>query len=170
MSVPCSVVTIFRSRCDLSICFASHAVAAWGMRTVEWRVIRILRTGVGGWGWGVGPGGAGPPGGGGPPPRASRPRGVPPRRSHPASRLSHLEVDFETTSPVASRSAGSPPRSLPADPAPEAALRASPPPLDIPPRRAPGRAAPRSEEHTSELQSLAYLVCRLLLEKKKNTR
>src|SRR2546425_5797239 len=28
--------------------------------------------------------------------------------------------------------------------------------------------AARSEEHTSELQSLAYLVCRLLLEKKKN--
>src|SRR2546425_4309810 len=27
--------------------------------------------------------------------------------------------------------------------------------------------AHRSEEHTSELQSLAYLVCRLLLEKKK---
>src|SRR5205823_7994920 len=27
-------------------------------------------------------------------------------------------------------------------------------------------AAARSEEHTSELQSLAYLVCRLLLEKK----
>src|SRR2546425_8000999 len=27
--------------------------------------------------------------------------------------------------------------------------------------------AERSEEHTSELQSLAYLVCRLLLEKKK---
>src|SRR2546425_5007317 len=26
----------------------------------------------------------------------------------------------------------------------------------------------RSEEHTSELQALAYLVCRLLLEKKKN--
>src|SRR5205823_11653881 len=53
-----------------------------------------------------------------------------------------------------------------------------------PPRRGPSqdctvrtkagavRAAPRadgrrSEEHTSELQSLAYLVCRLLLEKKK---
>src|SRR2546425_6343098 len=32
----------------------------------------------------------------------------------------------------------------------------------------PGRAA-RSEEHTSELQSLAYLVCRLLLEKKKTS-
>src|SRR2546425_6114382 len=28
-------------------------------------------------------------------------------------------------------------------------------------------ARERSEEHTSELQSLAYLVCRLLLEKKK---
>src|SRR3989441_8784743 len=28
------------------------------------------------------------------------------------------------------------------------------------------RASFRSEEHTSELQSLAYLVCRLLLEKK----
>src|SRR2546425_9661681 len=49
-----------------------------------------------------------------------------------------------------------------------------------PPRRAPhdpqerrrvdSRYRPtrqRSEEHTSELQSLAYLVCRLLLEKKK---
>src|SRR5205823_8700176 len=29
------------------------------------------------------------------------------------------------------------------------------------------KAINRSEEHTSELQSLAYLVCRLLLEKKK---
>src|SRR5205814_10549083 len=29
------------------------------------------------------------------------------------------------------------------------------------------RDAPRSEEHTSELQSLRHLVCRLLLEKKK---
>src|SRR5262249_58439674 len=30
-----------------------------------------------------------------------------------------------------------------------------------------GRRTPRSEEHTSELQSLTNLVCRLLLEKKK---
>src|SRR2546429_2577546 len=30
-----------------------------------------------------------------------------------------------------------------------------------------GRRAPRSEEHTSELQSRLHLVCRLLLEKKK---
>src|SRR3712207_7075450 len=44
--------------------------------------------------------------------------------------------------------------------------------------RRPVRAGPetlgrsailRSEEHTSELQSRQYLVCRLLLEKKKNT-
>src|SRR3712207_7859032 len=28
---------------------------------------------------------------------------------------------------------------------------------------------PRTEEHTSEIQSSQYLVCRLLLEKKKNT-
>src|SRR5687767_15777205 len=36
-------------------------------------------------------------------------------------------------------------------------------------RQDPGRGhgPSRSEEHTSELQSLAYLVCRLLLEKKK---
>src|SRR5947199_5833721 len=31
-----------------------------------------------------------------------------------------------------------------------------------------GRLDARSEEHTSELQSLRHLVCRLLLEKKKN--
>src|SRR3712207_6998688 len=33
--------------------------------------------------------------------------------------------------------------------------------------RAGGQGGPRSEEHTSELQSRQYLVCRLLLEKKK---
>src|SRR3712207_9195358 len=45
-----------------------------------------------------------------------------------------------------------------------------------PPRRAGWRAQvhhppspPRSEEHTSELQSRQYLVCRLLLEKKKQS-
>src|SRR2546423_4276920 len=35
-------------------------------------------------------------------------------------------------------------------------------------RSATMAANQRSEEHTSELQSLAYLVCRLLLEKKKH--
>src|SRR2546425_4795796 len=37
-------------------------------------------------------------------------------------------------------------------------------------REAHTRAECRSEEHTSELQSLAYLVCRLLLEKKKKNK
>src|SRR2546425_6687704 len=37
-------------------------------------------------------------------------------------------------------------------------------------RRPVSRTHSRSEEHTSELQSLAYLVCRLLLEKKKPDR
>src|SRR5438046_6955360 len=42
------------------------------------------------------------------------------------------------------------------------------PPAQPTPRRQPVRPAiRRSEEHTSELQSLTNLVCRLLLEKKK---
>src|SRR5690554_7386120 len=36
-------------------------------------------------------------------------------------------------------------------------------------RGAAAHACPRSEEHTSELQSRPHLVCRLLLEKKKKT-
>src|SRR5688572_31765956 len=36
-------------------------------------------------------------------------------------------------------------------------------------RRGPSRHGRRSEEHTSELQSQSNLVCRLLLEKKKQT-
>src|SRR5436305_8531503 len=35
--------------------------------------------------------------------------------------------------------------------------------------RCPRASEPRSEEHTSELQSRPHLVCRLLLEKKKNS-
>src|SRR5687767_15492667 len=46
------------------------------------------------------------------------------------------------------------------------ALPAGPPRLPSDLRLVPVQH--RSEEHTSELQSLAYLVCRLLLEKKKN--
>src|SRR5579883_3616701 len=37
------------------------------------------------------------------------------------------------------------------------------------PERSPVNTRPRSEEHTSELQSRENLVCRLLLEKKKKT-
>src|SRR2546425_5550083 len=40
-------------------------------------------------------------------------------------------------------------------------------PSRIPRNVVVGPSTGRSEEHTSELQSLAYLVCRLLLEKKK---
>src|SRR2546430_5179935 len=60
---------------------------------------------------------------------------------------------------------------------PYTTLFRSPPPRPLPGRRPrrrePCRAArswrsrPRSEEHTSELQSQSNLVCRLLLEKKK---
>src|SRR5256885_11125581 len=57
------------------------------------------------------------------------------------------------------------------------ALPISPPAPSHDRRRPPGRRErrsveapqPRSEEHTSELQSPCNLVCRLLLEKKKNT-
>src|SRR3712207_7888726 len=43
-----------------------------------------------------------------------------------------------------------------------------PKPLEAPLRRRHSYHPVRSEEHTSELQSRQYLVCRLLLEKKKN--
>src|SRR3712207_7120412 len=49
------------------------------------------------------------------------------------------------------------------DPAPEGGPDALP---ETPSR---GAGEERSEEHTSELQSRQYLVCRLLLEKKKTT-
>src|SRR3712207_7205043 len=54
-----------------------------------------------------------------------------------------------------------------------AALGLSPPSARLPltafHRPGNDKGATRSEEHTSELQSRQYLVCRLLLEKKKNT-
>src|SRR3712207_8809517 len=61
-----------------------------------------------------------------------------------------------------------PPRSVPppASPPPETSARASAPAGSAPLPRRPSRSR-RSEEHTSELQSRQYLVCRLLLEKKK---
>src|SRR2546422_8320697 len=40
--------------------------------------------------------------------------------------------------------------------------------FDLIERQAAGEIEDRSEEHTSELQSRLHLVCRLLLEKKKN--
>src|SRR2546429_1758085 len=44
-----------------------------------------------------------------------------------------------------------------------------PPTVRAPLAAAGGQVARRSEEHTSELQSRLHLVCRLLLEKKKET-
>src|SRR3712207_9266277 len=44
------------------------------------------------------------------------------------------------------------------------------PPRSAGRRRRRRARCPRSEEHTSELQSRQYLVCRLLLEKKKQTK
>src|SRR5947199_4252887 len=56
----------------------------------------------------------------------------------------------------------------------EAAVHGEPEPFARPELRARARRAPqlrdRSEEHTSELQSLRQLVCRLLLEKTDFTR
>src|SRR5688572_31333764 len=69
-----------------------------------------------------------------------------------------------------------PPVGLPPRPAPPVVLppRPAAPPLGLPPVMVPPVASvpdspPRSEEHTSELQSQSNLVCRLLLEKKKKT-
>src|SRR5258708_12067300 len=60
----------------------------------------------------------------------------------------------DTPSPHRPRAATSYPQTTPAAPQPTTA---------------PTQTRPRSEEHTSELQSPDHLVCRLLLEKKKIT-
>src|SRR2546425_2959802 len=65
-----------------------------------------------------------------------------------------LDVDLEEVAQVVERGAG----------VPEVALLLDRGGLGVALR---DDEPPRSEEHTSELQSLAYLVCRLLLEKKK---
>src|SRR5215204_3856747 len=77
------------------------------------------------------------------------PFSVPPRREWSAGRRQEV---CETSFGGALRSA--PPGRLARPPAP-VGVGAAPP------------GAPRSEEHTSELQSHSDLVCRLLLEKKK---
>src|SRR3712207_7095029 len=89
--------------------------------------------------------------------------------------------------PTLSRSLAHPPDVLGPVAGPEAEVVAQPvpdvvpveqvgrlPALDEPPLQRHGdrglpRRGQRSEEHTSELQSRQYLVCRLLLEKKKNS-
>src|SRR2546430_5493291 len=69
--------------------------------------------------------------------------------------------DLGPGSPCRARTASAPARRSPPAPAPDLLRIAGP-------RAASrSRAGPRSEEHTSELQSQSNLVCRLLLEKKK---
>src|SRR5262245_64362442 len=70
--------------------------------------------------------------------------------------------EFRISQSASQQAAPSAPAAAPAVPAAAAAAE---------PRRAgtAGAAAGRSEEHTSELQSLRHLVCRLLLEKKNLT-
>src|ERR1035441_10110190 len=90
-----------------------------------------------------------------PPPASSSAR-VPSGRSPPPPR------------PSAAAPSSSP---EPRPTAPSPSARPSSPPA-FPPSPSPSPASPRSlssrsEEHTSELQSLRHLVCRLLLEKKK---
>src|SRR5256714_11256362 len=67
------------------------------------------------------------------------------------------------TLPTIGTGTPSPAPTIPPTRAPHADRR-DPPNVRV--SRKPSHHSTRSEEHTSELQSLAYLVCRLLLEKK----
>src|SRR3712207_7646048 len=90
-------------------------------------------------------------------------------RLPPRSPLFPYTTLFRSSAPC------SPPAGESPSPRPAACASAPPPRAPSPAPRSccccwcrPGRAPPpRSEEHTSELQSRQYLVCRLLLEKKK---
>src|SRR2546425_6947406 len=88
-----------------------------------------------------------------------------------------LRADFSARDPTCSKPALDPaPTATSRRDAPAEAARADSRPVPVvredsrtvgSARTARGAPGGRSEEHTSELQSLAYLVCRLLLEKKK---
>src|SRR3712207_7644966 len=91
-------------------------------------------------------------------------------RRPPRSTLFPYTTLFRSGPPAAVRPA--PPRVRPPrGPGPLDGVVVRPAPRRFrPARRGPRRDRPaRSEEHTSELQSRQYLVCRLLLEKKKTT-
>src|SRR2546425_5976568 len=82
-------------------------------------------------------------------------------RRPPRSTLFPYTTLFRSCTPLAATDfSSSDSRSMTAKSMPEARPPANASPDSL-------RSARRSEEHTSELQSLAYLVCRLLLEKKK---
>src|SRR5215213_8073076 len=109
------------------------------------------------------------------PPRETRPE--PPAAAVPGTarrglrlhrRTRHASGRCRAPPPVPTR----PDRSGRGPPLRVSGRAASRPPLERVAPALSARAAPRrrSEEHTSELQSLTNLVCRLLLEKKKKTR
>src|ERR1035438_10619951 len=80
-----------------------------------------------------------------------------------------------TLAPIWRHPLRSPKAAAPCSPDRRYATGDSPPTVDRPPSSGPWncsskRCRARSEEHTSELQSLRHLVCRLLLEKKNNHR
>src|ERR1035438_10602448 len=83
-----------------------------------------------------------------------------PRRRAMATSTVKLVMWLSSTTRKAAR------RSPPADLTPMPPAK-SPPPHSTAAARAKPEMVYRSEEHTSELQSLRHLVCRLLLEKKK---
>src|SRR3712207_8981640 len=84
-------------------------------------------------------------------------------RRPPRSTLFPYTTLFRSDPAATVRRGGGPAQPVPAGPA-----RPDPPPAGARrPAGPPPRPPPRSEEHTSELQSRQYLVCRLLLEKKK---
>src|SRR3712207_8109771 len=62
------------------------------------------------------------------------------------------------------------PGSSPSRPVSRPGARSSAPTASSPPSPSTRAATARSEEHTSELQSRQYIVCRLLLEKKNKDR
>src|SRR2546425_7690175 len=91
-------------------------------------------------------------------------------RRPPRSTLFPYTTLFRSSSTTCPAGMGRPRRS-PGDSPPTDTWRSCPIFISVKGRQRRRRTVPvcvRSEEHTSELQSLAYLVCRLLLEKKKN--
>src|SRR5262249_61478163 len=100
----------------------------------------------------------------------------PPIPPPPPSTLFPYTTLFRSPRDLAARSAGAA-RGPAADAPPDAAAAAArcrdrgpdPDAKPTPDHHGAGRSGDRSEEHTSELQSLTNLVCRLLLEKKKAT-
>src|SRR2546426_2547568 len=90
---------------------------------------------------------------------------VRPARSGAESRCTGIKLRLTTPAELPLQARQPPPQ--PARTARRALRRRRPRPMEPRTSRQGKSQAPRSEEHTSELQSPCNLVCRLLLEKKK---